>query len=124
MMVVCKQRPTVLHDTRNPAASRTGGLMSWAGFADDRADIVTHHPLSNRTVGYQLARWPDLPGIPRTAALLRALSVMSHRPVTIAWFARQIGWDLGRSQTFLESLAVAGDVHRVGAPALKASEKN
>jgi hypothetical protein len=122
MMVVCKQRPTVLHDTRNPAASRTGGLMSWAGFADDRADIVTHHPLSNRTVGYQLARWPDLPGIPRTAALLRALSVMSHRPVTIAWFAKQIGWDAGRAHEFLERLANAGEAQRVGAGTQKASQ--
>ena len=34
---------------------------------------------------YKLRHWPDLSGAPRTAAVLRALSVMSHRPVNRRW---------------------------------------
>ena len=33
---------------------------------------------------YQLRHWPDLSGA-RTADMLRALSVMSHRPVNRRW---------------------------------------
>ncbi len=35
-------------------------------------------------LAYQLRYWPDLSG-PRTADVLRALSVMSHRPVNRRW---------------------------------------
>jgi hypothetical protein len=34
---------------------------------------------------YKLRHWPDLSGAPRTAPVLRALSVMSHRPVNRRW---------------------------------------
>jgi hypothetical protein len=34
---------------------------------------------------YRLKHWPDLPGPARTADVLRALSVMSNRPVNRHW---------------------------------------
>ena len=34
---------------------------------------------------YRLKHWPDLPCKVRTAAVLRTLSVMSHRPVNRRW---------------------------------------
>ena len=36
---------------------------------------------------YRLKHWPDLPSDRRTANVLRALSVMSQRPVNRRWFA-------------------------------------
>ena len=36
---------------------------------------------------YKLKHWPELPDNRRTANVLRALSVMSHRPVNRRWFA-------------------------------------
>jgi hypothetical protein len=36
---------------------------------------------------YRLKHWPELPSHRRTANVLRALSVMSHRPVNRRWFA-------------------------------------
>jgi lipoprotein-releasing system ATP-binding protein len=70
----------------------------------------------------QLARDQGTAFVMVTHDVLRALSVMSHRPVTIAWFAKQIGWDAGRAHEFLERLANAGEAQRVGAGTQKASQ--
>lgn len=62
--------------------------------------------------GYRLCRWPQLPEGAR-AGELRALSVMSQRPVTVAWFARQVGWTSDASEQYLEVLVRRGDAVRV-----------
>lgn len=40
---------------------------------------------------YRLRRWPTLPPLMRTAAVLRMLSVMSTRPVNRDWMLRHSG---------------------------------
>ncbi len=64
--------------------------------------------------GYRLVTWPDMPGTIRTAGVLRALSVMSHRAVTVAWFARQARWEVDNARDFLETLVRDGVAQRVG----------
>jgi hypothetical protein len=66
------------------------------------------------TAGYELLHWPDLHGMPRTAGLLRALSVMSSRPVSLTWFARKAGWREAAAQAFLDQLVESGDARPVG----------
>ena len=51
--------------------------------------LHTHPEAANDTSGlaYRLKHWPDLPCRARTAAVLRTLSVMSHRAVNRRWIA-------------------------------------
>jgi hypothetical protein len=51
--------------------------MSWD--RDDMEDEV------NGSLIYRLTRWPDLPSQTKTAGVLRALSVMTSRPVNRTW---------------------------------------
>lgn len=66
-------------------------ISSWArrtttSFADLRHAVSSHHdsPEPGDGLTYQLRHWPDLAGA-RTADMLRALSVMSTRPVNRRW---------------------------------------
>lgn len=66
-------------------------ISSWArktttSFADLRHSVSQRPEHDDAADGqaYQLRYWPDLTGA-RTADVLRALSVMSHRPVNRRW---------------------------------------
>ncbi|WP_048442033.1 hypothetical protein [Caenimonas sp. SL110] len=66
-------------------------LTSWARkttttFAELRMSVMPRSEVDEPGEGlaYQLRHWPDLSGA-RTADMLRALSVMSHRPVNRRW---------------------------------------
>ncbi|MES2634223.1 MAG: hypothetical protein V4669_14725 [Pseudomonadota bacterium] len=66
-------------------------LTSWARkttttFAELRMSVMPRSEPDEPGEGlaYQLRHWPDLSGA-RTADMLRALSVMSHRPVNRRW---------------------------------------
>ena len=49
---------------------------------------ASQQPVANSLV-YRLRHWPDeLPGALHTVDVLRALSVMSNRPVSREWIAR------------------------------------
>jgi hypothetical protein len=61
-----------------------------------------------RWAAYRLIAWPEMGTPPPTAALLRALSVMTQRPVTVTWFASQVGWNAARSQEYLQKLVDQG----------------
>ncbi|MDP3618807.1 MAG: hypothetical protein Q8R63_03340 [Ramlibacter sp.] len=66
-------------------------ISSWArktstSFAELRMSVMPRPEPDDAGDGlaYQLRHWPDLSGA-RTADVLRALSVMSHRPVNRRW---------------------------------------
>ena len=71
-------------------------LYRWArrtttSFAELRFDISGHpeEPTDpGDTLVYRLRQWPELPVRHRTAAVYRALSLMSNRPVSRGWFLR------------------------------------
>lgn len=67
-------------------------------------------------VGYRLTEWPALPGVERTAMLLRALSVMSQRHVTAVWFSRQVACTPDQARAFLDTLVQQGVAQRVTGP--------
>lgn len=57
---------------------------------------------------YRLKAWPDMVGQLPSAAVYRALSVMTTRSVTAAWFARQVGCDRTAAQDCLDRLVADG----------------
>lgn len=67
-------------------------LYRWArrtttSFAELRFVPSERHAIDHDDDGliYRLKHWPDLPTATRTAGVLRALSVMSNRPVNRHW---------------------------------------
>lgn len=52
-------------------------------------------------VMFCITQWPELDEAWRTARALRALSVMSVRPVTLRWMTIQTGWSDSHAQAFL-----------------------
>jgi len=69
---------------------------------------------------YRLRTWPKLRPAYRTAPIYRALSVMSTRPVSVAWFSRCSGLPADQaqnivswlvSQGYAQELALAGERH-------------
>ncbi|HEX7891484.1 MAG TPA: hypothetical protein VF522_19185 [Ramlibacter sp.] len=61
-----------------------------------------------RWIAYRLRRWPKIDGAPNRTELLRALSVMTHRPVTATWFAHQVGWKVVAARAYLDELVQHG----------------
>jgi hypothetical protein len=60
---------------------------------------------------YRLRQWPEhLPDPLRTADVLRALSVMSHRPVNREWIVRNSKLKPATLDQLLELLVLHGDV--------------
>ncbi|HUR89160.1 MAG TPA: hypothetical protein VMZ74_08740 [Ramlibacter sp.] len=60
---------------------------------------------------YRLRHWPDdIPGSFHTADVLRALSVMSHRPVTREWLLRQSNLKPRVLDGLLDLLVARGDL--------------
>lgn len=83
---------------------------------DDVRDYMPTVQEAHAPVAYRLVRWPELPHSLRTAGILRALSVMTHRTVSPVRFARLAGWDIERAQAFLDALVVHGDATKTYAP--------
>ena len=71
-------------------------------------DAEDTQPTPTVVAGYRLLHWPALPDEMHVARILQALSVMSHRPATVAWFARRAGWTPGKAHEFLERLVAQG----------------
>ena len=82
---------------------------------------MPHVPEDSQITGdgmvYRLRHWPDLPSVHRTAAVYRALSLMSNRRVNRRWFlkhsrmkAKQVDKLLGTllAQGALEIVDVSG----------------
>ncbi|HSV35858.1 MAG TPA: hypothetical protein VLI46_09885 [Ramlibacter sp.] len=57
---------------------------------------------------YRLQAWPQLPPTDRIAPIYRALSVMSTRPVSVAWFSRRSGLPTDRAQDIVNWLVSQG----------------
>lgn len=55
---------------------------------------------------YRLRAWPALRWADKTAPIYRALSVMSTRPVSVAWFAKRSGISTHRAQEIVDWLMV------------------
>ncbi len=53
---------------------------------------------------YRLKSWPELPTASRTANVFRALSVMSHRPVTRQWIVAHSKLEASEVDRFLARL--------------------
>jgi hypothetical protein len=62
---------------------------------------------------YRLRQWPDLPERMRTADVLRALSVMSNRPVNREWLLRRVKLKARAVDELLAMLVTHGDVEVV-----------
>ena len=60
---------------------------------------------------YRLRHWPEhVPGPLHTVEVLRALSVMSHRPVTREWLLRQSKLKPRMLDELLDLLSARGDL--------------
>lgn len=57
---------------------------------------------------YRLHDWPMLRPSYKTAAIYRALSIMSTRPVSVAWFSRHSGLPMDRAQDVVSWLVSQG----------------
>ena len=51
---------------------------------------MREEPAPQRGLAFRLRQWPDLPQRMRTADVLRAMSVMSNRPVNREWLLRHL----------------------------------
>ena len=65
-------------------ARRTSGFGELGFSSSLRAEAAA----SGDTLVYRLKHWPELPASLRRAAVFRALSVMSQRPVNRGWIVR------------------------------------
>ncbi|HEY8048407.1 MAG TPA: hypothetical protein VIE63_04485 [Ramlibacter sp.] len=62
-------------------------------------------------LAYRLRRWPErLPDALRTAGVLRALSVMSSRPVSREWIDRHANLRTAAVDELLELLVARGEL--------------
>jgi hypothetical protein len=57
---------------------------------------------------YRLLTWPKLRQAYRTAPIYRALSVMTTRPVSVAWFSRCSGLPADQAQSIVSWLVSQG----------------
>lgn len=71
-----------VYDTISNWATRTTTSFAQLRFALSQRDGLD---AGGETLIYRLKRWPELPAVSRTAGVLGALSVMSHRPVNRRW---------------------------------------
>ncbi|MEJ6022146.1 hypothetical protein [Ramlibacter sp. PS4R-6] len=65
------------------------------------------------TLVYRLRQWPNLPPVHRTAAVYKALSLMSNRPVSRNWFVRHSRMKAQQIDRLLNSLLAQGAVEVV-----------
>lgn len=70
-----------VYDTLYRWAKRTNSFTQLHFVASERGDVGRQ----SDGLTYRLKRWPELPCPVRTAGVLRALSVMSSRPVDRHW---------------------------------------
>lgn len=57
---------------------------------------------------YRLQSWPELRPAHKTAAFYRALSVMTTRPVSVAWFSKHSGLPTDKAQRVMDWLVARG----------------
>jgi hypothetical protein len=62
---------------------------------------------------YKLRQWPDLPSVHRTAAVYRALSVMSNRRVNRRWFVKHSRMKAPHAERLLDTLIRQGAIEIV-----------
>jgi hypothetical protein len=62
---------------------------------------------------YRLKHWPELPSAHRTAAVYRALSLMSNRPVNRAWFVKHSRMKPQQVDRLIDSLLACGALEAV-----------
>jgi hypothetical protein len=74
---------------------------------------LREEPSQQRGLVYRLRQWPDLPDRMRTADVLRALSVMSNRPVNREWLLRRVKLKARAVDELLAMLVTHGDVEVV-----------
>lgn len=66
-------------------------LYEWARRTSGFGDLVEAPATEvnpDEVLAYRLKSWPDLPASMRKAGVYRAMSVMTHRPVSHAWLRR------------------------------------
>lgn len=66
--------------------------------------------LDTNAMIYKLKRWPDLPSTTRTANVLRALSMMSTRPVNRTWLLAHSKLPAHQVDQLLQRLVAQGAV--------------
>jgi len=71
-----------VYDTLYHWAKRTTTSFAELRFVSSERNVMEH---DTGGLIYRLKHWPDLPSQARTADVLRALSVMSNRPVNRRW---------------------------------------
>jgi hypothetical protein len=74
---------------------------------------LREEPAQQRGLVYRLRQWPDLPDRMRTADVLRALSVMSNRPVNREWLLRRVKLKARAVDELLAMLVTHGHVEVV-----------
>jgi hypothetical protein len=77
---------TSVYDTLYNWARRTTTSFGELRFIHSQRDEVSG--LDGDGLIYRLKQWPELPSASRTADVLRALSVMSNRPVNRQWILK------------------------------------
>jgi hypothetical protein len=68
---------------------------------------------------YRLRQWPDLAAKHRTAAIYKALSLMSNRPLNRNWLLRHLPMKAGQVDRLLDLLIAQGAVEVVDASGFK-----
>jgi len=82
-------------------ARRTSGFGELGFSSSLRAEAA----ISGDTLVYRLRHWPELPASLRKAAVFRALSIMSQRPVNRGWIVRHSKMQPGEIDDLLHQLA-------------------
>jgi hypothetical protein len=92
-------------------------IANWArkattSFAELHLHVSSHEDSHEPGDGkaYQLRHWPDLTPTMRTADVLRALSVMSHRPVNRRWILATTKLKPAQVDSLLQRLVDQGAV--------------
>ena len=98
------------YDTLYKWARRT--TTSFAEFALLGSSPEEIQPGDETTI-LRLKHWPDLPSRHRTAAVYRAFSVMSNRPVNRSWFLRQSRLKACEVDGLIDGLIAQGVVEKV-----------
>jgi hypothetical protein len=103
---------------------RSRSLYRISGFAglDIREAGDTVAMWDGTGFAYRLRTWPQLRAAYRTAPIYRALSVMSTRPVSVAWFSRRAGLPVDQAQNIVNWLVSQGYAQELALAGLDSSQ--
>ena len=93
-------------------AKKTTTSFAELRFSLSQRDVLESDYDSNAMI-YRLKRWPDLPTHARTANVLRALSMMSTRPVNRHWLLAHSKLQTHQVDQLLQRLVAQGAVEVV-----------